>query len=112
MLKFLIDFKFRIFILFAIVASGYVITGCRQDPANPPKYYQSELKAMRRQAAREDAQKEEKFLPDKYPWEGSKKDSPSLTTRISTMEKGIDDELDYLHTFVNGKKSCKPRLRD
>ena len=112
MYKFLIDFKFRILVLFAIIISSFAIIGCRQEPSNPPEYYQSELRAMRQQAVREAAQKEEKYLPDKYPWEGNKKNQTSVTTSISTMEKRIDHELDYLHTFVNGKKSCKPRLRD
>jgi hypothetical protein len=67
---------------------------------------------MQRQSIQQAGQKEKKYLPDGYPWEGSKKNKPPLTTRISTMEKRIGHELDYLHTFVNGKKSCKPRLRD
>ncbi|GAB4271819.1 MAG: hypothetical protein Kow0029_09800 [Candidatus Rifleibacteriota bacterium] len=89
------------------------VSGCRQDPENPPKYYEAELKAMQREADRLEAQKNVKYLEDRYPWEGKKNRSlDCLPCRIYSSEKPIERELDYLHTFIHGKKRTKPRLRD
>lgn len=87
------------------------VSGCRQAPDNPPKYYQAELREMQRQAQRAEQEKGAKFLEDRYPWEGKKPEN-CLPCRISEKEKVLNSELDYLHTFIHGKKRNRRRLRD
>lgn len=98
--------------LLPAVALLLLLGGCRQAPKDPPKYYEAELRAMEREAAQQQAAKHTRFLEDRYPWEGKKPVKPSLPCRIAEKEKILNSELDYLHTFVRGRKRYKPRLRD
>lgn len=100
---------------FALVMTAMIIiavSGCRQAPENPPRYYQAELRAMERQAAMQADNETQKFLEDRYPWEGKKSTLDCLPCRIQEKEKVLNSELDYLHTFIHGKKRIRRRLRD
>lgn len=88
------------------------VSGCRQAPDNPPTYYQAELREMQRQARRGEEEKGQKFLEDRYPWEGKKPEKKCLPCRIGAKEKELNSELDYLHNFIHGKKRNRRRLRD
>ncbi|MDN5278571.1 MAG: hypothetical protein PWR01_2536 [Clostridiales bacterium] len=87
-------------------------SGCRQNPDSSPTYYEAEKKAMQKAALLRASDKENKFIKDGYPWEGKLKKVQSLPCSISSVEKPIEHELDYLHTFIHGRKRTKPRLRD
>ena len=97
-----------------LALSGILLAGpgCRQAPKNPPKYYAAEVVEMEKQARREQQAKNEKFLDDRYPWEGKVKPLQSLPCRIGEKEKSLNSQIDYLHTFIHGKKRCKRQLRD
>jgi hypothetical protein len=88
-------------------------SGCRQDPKNPPRYYESELRAMQKQADEEAQNRaQKKILSDTYPWEGKKPKKQPLPCRIYTTEQTLSQEIDCLYEFIHGKKPPKPRLRD
>jgi hypothetical protein len=96
-----------------VIVLPFFAVACRQAPENPPKYYEAELRAMRKEQLREAASEAEKsFIPDGYPWEGKTKDKPDVPCSIYKVEKPIEYELDYLYEFVHGKKRKKRRLRD
>lgn len=102
----------RIWAYCALTALLIAVPGCRKDPANPPKYYESELRAMKKEARQMSLNEQTKFLEDGYPWEKKTGKAKCLPCRISDVEKPLEQELDYLHTFIHGKKRTKLRLRD
>ncbi len=103
----------QLFAFGIVIILPFFSTACRQSPDNPPKYYEAELRAMRKQQSQEAAREAEKsFIPDGYPWEGKTKDKPDVPCSIYKVEKPIEYELNYLHEFVHGKKRKKHRLRD
>ncbi|MEW6710769.1 MAG: hypothetical protein AB1403_13160 [Candidatus Riflebacteria bacterium] len=104
--------RLKLVTLVAMLAAALGSVGCRQAPSNPPRFYEKELQEMERQAALKEQQKGEKFLEDRYPWEGRVSKTQSLPCRIAEKEKTLNYEIDYLHTFVRGRPRTKPRLRD
>ncbi|MBU1106652.1 MAG: hypothetical protein KKB51_08315 [Candidatus Riflebacteria bacterium] len=100
------------FCLFILCGFAAVVWGCRQTPSESPKYYQRELEQMRREALK--PSQIEPALKDWYPWRGKPKlrPDPCLPCRISTREKEIKLEIDYLQEVVRGKKKVRTRFRD
>lgn len=105
-------FQYRVWVYSIIAVLLVLLPGCRQDPETTPKYYEAEIRAMEREAVQRAAEKDVKFLEDRHPWEGKTKNIKCLPCRITNVEKPLEQELDYLHTFIHGKKRTKPRLRD
>jgi hypothetical protein len=104
--------NFSRFAMIMTVMVMLVVSGCRQAPENPPKYYQAEIREMERQAAMQANNENHKFLEDRYPWEGKTSSLNCVPCRIQDKEKVLNSELDYLHTFIHGKKRNRRRLRD
>lgn len=85
--------------------------GCRQDPAEEPKYYARELEQMRREEMRAATAKSEQALKDGYPWRGKTRENP-CSCRIQTTEKEITTEIKYLHETIHGRKKTRLKFRD
>lgn len=98
--------KLWVVVLLAALSS----VGCRQAPSNPPEYYESELRAMRKQEL--EAARATRPLKDGYPWEGKKPAKGCMPERILRQERIYQQEIDYLHETVHGKKKTRLRLRD
>ncbi|HAE39453.1 MAG TPA: hypothetical protein DCG57_12560 [Candidatus Riflebacteria bacterium] len=103
------DRSIRLLALCAIVMAA---AGCRQAPAESPRYYQSELEQMRREERK--AKNVEPVVKDWYPWRGKPplRPQPSLPQRISIRDKELAYEIEYLNEVVRGRKKVKVRFRD
>lgn len=106
MKNYIIKRKLCAFVLLLALSS----LGCRQAPASSPEYYESELKAMRKQKL--ETARDAKPLKAGYPWEGKKPVRDSLSERILKQERVYQQEIDCLHQTVHGKKKTRLRLRD
>ena len=93
------------------VLAAVLAAGCRQNPAEEPKYYARELEQMQREEMRA-AERSENTLKDGYPWRGKTKADPCLPCRIKTSEKEITTEIKYLHETIHGRKKTRLKFRD
>ncbi len=107
--------KYFVVSSFMIAFMIILVSGCRQGPSKPTKYYERELSEMRAKA-RMEAEKnslKSKYLQDGYPWQG-RADRVSVNripSRIGCKQKAIEAEINYIHEFLRGKKK-KLQLRD
>ncbi len=103
-------------ILFLLLIFGVFFTGCRQGPSKePPKYYERELARMRKEEAKKEKEKaEQKYMPDRYPWRGTKHDShlQCVPCRINIEDKYLSARIEYLTEAVHGKRKCRIKFRD
>ena len=102
-------------LLFLIIFGGF-LTGCRQGPAKePPKYYERELARMKKEEAKKAREKtEQTYLPDRYPWRGTKSESHlhCVPCRINIEDKCLSARIEYLTEAVHGKRKCRIKFRD
>ena len=87
---------------------GGFLTGCRQGPSKePPKYYERELARMKKE-------EENKYMPDRYPWRGTKSESHlrCVPCRVTIEDKYLSKRIEYLTEVVHGKRKCRIKFRD
>lgn len=103
----------RTILLLVFCAIALVGAGCRQAPAESPKYYQRELDQMRREEQLR-ARNVEPAVKDWYPWRGKPpfRPQPCLPQRISMRERELKYEMDCITEVVRGSKKVKVRFRD
>ncbi len=108
--------KIEKIILFLLVIISGFLTGCRQGPAKePPKYYERELARMKKEEAKKEHEKSfPKYMPDRYPWRGTKEEShlQCVPCRINIEDKYLSARIEYLTDVVHGKRKCRIKFRD
>lgn len=92
-------------------------TGCRQAPSEEPKYYKKELVAIQKEEARkaaEKAEKNKKYMPDGYPWRGTKAREHlyCVPCRTEISDKYLSAKIEYLSEAVHGKRKSRIKFRD
>lgn len=101
-----------------LVSLGCTSVGCRRGPANePPKYYKREIARMQKEEAKKAAEKAERergYMPDRYPWRGTREDQhlQCIPCRLAISEKSLSARIEYLTEVVHGKKKCRIKFRD
>ena len=102
--------------LLLLILSGCFLVGCRQGPAKePPKYYERELARLKKEEARKEQEKREShYLPDRYPWRGTKSEShlDCVPCRIKIEDKCLSSRIEYLTEVLHGKRKCRIKFRD
>ena len=110
--------KSKLLIATLLVILGITSVGCRRGPSEePPRLYKREIARIQKEEARKAAEKAEKerpYMPDRYPWRGTRDDQhlQCIPCRLAISEKCLSARIEYLTEVVHGKKKCRIKFRD
>lgn len=101
-----------------IFAIGLIVViaviGCRKPPADPPRYYESELREIRiKRGIEKQADTPKTYLSDRYPWQQpAKQSSGCVSCAIANREEEYQREIDRIRDTVHRRPRARRRLRD
>lgn len=89
-------------ILLMVLSFVMSLSGCRQEPSQPTVMYDRERASLPAPVVKET------YLPDRQPWEGSKRTIDSVPADIVRTQAEIMREQGILDYIIHGPPRCSP----
>ncbi|MBF0500998.1 MAG: hypothetical protein HQM09_12745 [Candidatus Riflebacteria bacterium] len=97
-----------VLILLLLLCFAFSVGGCRRGPSSETASYERERDRL---ASRPPVEKEtERYLPDRYPWEGHTSQIPGITDRLKDTDAKLEAEKREVDQTLHGPCRVYPPL--